>query len=523
MPARPPTIASASTAPHVTSLCTERIRGLLGTCRERAESSTGPENGEFRGLYGRRGGTRGPAHGPTDAPRLARAARAGQDRFFPGACRTAAEGVARMNWSFDQMPEWGYPLLRTLITVGGGYLLGHLVNALFVKRLLKIASRTSNHWDDILVSELKKRIPFWILLGGVWFSLAYWVFDPDIETFVKRAVIVLLGVSVSLAAASTVSRMIVQYQAEVAPEVPVTGLTLNLARLFVLGIGLLVVANTVGFQITPILTALGVGGLAVALALQEPLSNLFAGLFISLAGQIRVGDYIKLQSGEEGYVIDLDWRATRVRMLANNVIIVPNSKLSQAIVTNYGLPENEMSVLVQVGVEHASDLEKVERVTVEVARRHADRGGRREDARALHPVSHVQQLQHRLLGDPPRPGVHEPVPAEARVHQAPEGPLRPGRHLHPVPDPHAVGARPDSGRRAGRRNRPGRRERRRERRPGGRGGRRLRNLALRSSNFESSWPASPATFWKIVAEGDHDGATFELPGSKCGAISGLRT
>jgi small-conductance mechanosensitive channel len=116
------------------------------------------------------------------------------------------------------------------------------------------------------------------------------------------------------------------------------------------------------------LTALGVGGLAVALALQEPLANFFAGLFITLAGQIRVGDYVKLDSGQEGYVVDFSWRSTRLRMLANNLVVVPNARLAQAIVVNHHLPSRDLAVLVDVGVDYASDLVHVERVVMDVGR-----------------------------------------------------------------------------------------------------------------------------------------------------------
>jgi small-conductance mechanosensitive channel len=116
------------------------------------------------------------------------------------------------------------------------------------------------------------------------------------------------------------------------------------------------------------LTALGVGGLTVALALQEPLANFFAGFFITLSGQIRVGDYVKLDSGQEGYVVDFSWRSTRLRMLANNLVVVPNARLAQAIVINHYLPGPDLAVLVEVGVDYRSDLTHVERVVGEIAR-----------------------------------------------------------------------------------------------------------------------------------------------------------
>jgi small-conductance mechanosensitive channel len=116
------------------------------------------------------------------------------------------------------------------------------------------------------------------------------------------------------------------------------------------------------------LATLGVGGLAVALALQDTLSNLFAGFHITVAKQIRIGDYVRLDSGEEGYVTDINWRTTKIKMLPNNVVLVPNEKLTKAIVTNYYLPDKEMAVTVNIGVHYKSDLNHVERVTCDVAR-----------------------------------------------------------------------------------------------------------------------------------------------------------
>jgi len=131
--------------------------------------------------------------------------------------------------------------------------------------------------------------------------------------------------------------------------------------------GIIVFSNLIGFELAPLLTALGVGGLAVALALQDTLSNLFAGLHILAAKQLKPGDYIKLDSGEEGYVIDINWRNTEVKTLLENVIIVPNSKISSSISTNYFTLQKNMFFQVVVGVHYDSDLEQVEQVTLETA------------------------------------------------------------------------------------------------------------------------------------------------------------
>ena len=129
------------------------------------------------------------------------------------------------------------------------------------------------------------------------------------------------------------------YGGQAPGALPVTTLSRNLAQLAVFLLGVVWLLAAFQVDIRPMLTALGVGGLAVALALQDTLSNLFSGFYVAVAGQVRLGDYIKLNTGEAGYVTDIGWRSTTIRELANNLIIVPNSKLSQAIVTNYHLPD----------------------------------------------------------------------------------------------------------------------------------------------------------------------------------------
>ena len=163
--------------------------------------------------------------------------------------------------------------------------------------------------------------------------------------------------------------MVRYYGDQVPGALPVTTLTQTLAQLAVVVLGIVLLLSALDFRITPILTALGVGGLAVALALQDTLSNLFSGFYVAVARQVRLGDYIKLNTGEEGYVTDIGWRSTTMRALANNLIMVPNAKLAQAIVTNFHLPEKRMGSSVQVSVSYESDIDRVEAMLLEVVQR----------------------------------------------------------------------------------------------------------------------------------------------------------
>lgn len=139
------------------------------------------------------------------------------------------------------------------------------------------------------------------------------------------------------------------------------------ARVIFVALGLMIVLDNLGISLTAVWTTLGVGSVAVALALQDTLSNFFAGVYLRLDNPVRVGDYIKLESGEEGYAVQLGWRSARIRTLPNNVVVVPNAKLASSILTNYTLPEPRMSLLVSVSVSYQDDPEKVERMLIEEA------------------------------------------------------------------------------------------------------------------------------------------------------------
>jgi small-conductance mechanosensitive channel len=97
------------------------------------------------------------------------------------------------------------------------------------------------------------------------------------------------------------------------------------------------VLSTFGVAIAPLLTTLGLGGLAVAIALRDTLANLFSGVHIVASRQIRPGDYVKFDFGVEGEVTDIQWRSTTIRDLQNSTVIVPNEKVAGSVLVNYSL------------------------------------------------------------------------------------------------------------------------------------------------------------------------------------------
>jgi small-conductance mechanosensitive channel len=133
-------------------------------------------------------------------------------------------------------------------------------------------------------------------------------------------------------------------------------------------VAVVIILENLGIHLTAVWTTLGVGSVAVALALQETLSNFFAGLYIMADRPIRPGDYIQLDSGQEGFVLRVGWRSTTMRTRRNNLVVVPNSTLAKAVITNYSLPEARMAYVMQVGVAYGTDPDRVEKILLEVAR-----------------------------------------------------------------------------------------------------------------------------------------------------------
>jgi small-conductance mechanosensitive channel len=133
-------------------------------------------------------------------------------------------------------------------------------------------------------------------------------------------------------------------------------------------IAIVVILGYFKFDITPLIAGVGLGALAIGLALQSTLSNFFAGMHLVSDRPINVGDFIELDENTSGNVEDIGWRSTRIKTLADNLLVIPNSKLAESNITNYSLPKQELSLWIPCGVAYESDLDKVEKVTLEVAR-----------------------------------------------------------------------------------------------------------------------------------------------------------
>jgi small-conductance mechanosensitive channel len=253
----------------------------------------------------------------------------------------------------------------TVLLFGG---IGWLVGRLLTMLLSRGARRTATDIDDLILKAVQGPICLATALGGAWLALRALPLPGEMDAYLNRGWIVaatLLLVAVGLRMINSLTREVVQKSPTLAGA---SGIIRVVGRVVVLSLGGVMILQSLGIAVEPLIASLGIGSLAVGFALKDTLSNLFAGVYLFADRPLRVGDYVKIEGGEEGFVEAIGWRATRIRMLANNMIIVPNAKLSESILTNYDLPEPQMSVVLKIAVACDTDPTRLLQVLVEEAK-----------------------------------------------------------------------------------------------------------------------------------------------------------
>ena len=272
---------------------------------------------------------------------------------------------------------WIDPDLLIPVTSAAIVLIAVAVAIVFLKVILPVALRITNFTptdlDSRLVSSIRKPVTFGILVLGGYLALTI---PLDLTAFaqnrvdtVAQGLAVVLGIFLVVGLLSSAVDWYLQSLAgktEQIIDIKLFPLLRRLSVVIIYGIGMLIVLDLLGIGISPLIAAMGLGGLAVALAIQPTLANLFAGTYVMTEGVIANGDYIQLEGGLKGYVVEVGWRSTRIRDWRNNIVVVPNAKFAETIITNYQQPTPNVNVFLVCGTSYDSDLYRVEEVCNEV-------------------------------------------------------------------------------------------------------------------------------------------------------------
>lgn len=245
-----------------------------------------------------------------------------------------------------------------------------LIKKVLFNKVMAFADKTALKLDDVIMKSMDFPLVLLIFVSGAFVLDNIFQFGTDSELL--QFVDIAFKATAIIAIIIFCDRLFRGLVEAYAPAMPVLkdskGVINTVVRAVVIGLGVLILLDSFGVSITPILASLGIGSLALALALQPTLENFFAGIQLIIDKPIKIGQFVKLDSGEEGYVEKIGWRSTWVRMLPNNMVVIPNKTLVTSRVLNYYYPETEISVYVDVGVHYDSDLEHVEKVVLNVAK-----------------------------------------------------------------------------------------------------------------------------------------------------------
>jgi small-conductance mechanosensitive channel len=263
------------------------------------------------------------------------------------------------------IPFWLYAPLAFLLW----FFVLQTAKRILFSRIRAIAKHTKTQLDDILIDALNFPLTIIIFFSGLTIIQKTCTFTdlPQLSTLLANIFKAACIFAIILFFDKLLQTILDTYAVKITILRSSKGVIKVAIRIAILATGLLIVLDSFGISITPILASLGIGSLAVALALQPTLENLFSGIQLIADKPIEPGQFIQLETGEEGYVEKIGWRSTWIRLLPNNMIILPNKTLVNSKILNYCHPTRESAVLVEVGVHYDSDLDQVKKVTVEVA------------------------------------------------------------------------------------------------------------------------------------------------------------
>ncbi len=255
-----------------------------------------------------------------------------------------------------------------------------IIFAILMRRVLKIVAKftakTKTKVDEIILENIRSPIQVLIITFGFFFAVKYSQPEFSIGSIsILQIFSILWIIAITFLVSRIIKALFEAYTYELKEKLhrkiddTLFNFTRKLINFAVWIIALSIILKQFGIEITPLLAGLGIAGIAIAMALKDTLSNFLSAIYITADRPMKLGDYIELDANTAGYVVDIGWRTTRLRTWDHNYLILPNSKIAESVFRNYNAPKTEMTTLVSCGVSYDSDLKKVEKVALAVAKK----------------------------------------------------------------------------------------------------------------------------------------------------------
>jgi small-conductance mechanosensitive channel len=229
--------------------------------------------------------------------------------------------------------------------------------------LTQLSRRSPSHLTDVLARVVPGPLGFALFLAELSAGLRWLPLPKTLEALTKHLLPFAFEIFAILVVMRIARRALDAFGRSNPTLRSTAGLGRGAAWVVCLGLIALLVSDALGISLAPVLTALGIGSLAVALALQDTLSNFFSGISLVTDKPFRPGDFIRIEGGgQEGYVEAIGWRSTQLRTLGKGVIVVPNATLAKSVLTNFGTSNPHLIMRLRVHVAPDSDVGHVESV-----------------------------------------------------------------------------------------------------------------------------------------------------------------
>ena len=276
-------------------------------------------------------------------------------------------------WAASPAVSWT-DLIISGVILAAAIVIAALFSIVVFPRLLRLSIMSGPNFDVKTVASVRLPLAAFIVLSGFYLALLALSPPPAVQSMVNKTsavVAVAIGAVLINGVISAGLLWLQVYLHRSDPDPHHSGnwvfpVVRRAVLAFIIAAAAMVSLDILGINISPLVAGLGIAGLAVALALQPTLGNLFAGTYVVSEGVVNVGDYIEMSNGISGYVEDVSWRSTRLRTFTDNLVIVPNSLFAETIITNYNKPGVPLNMVVPCGVAYENDLTRVEEIGLEV-------------------------------------------------------------------------------------------------------------------------------------------------------------
>jgi small-conductance mechanosensitive channel len=256
--------------------------------------------------------------------------------------------------------------LRFLILIIG-LIIFITISYFILKYIVKRIVGRRKSYGEYILKKLTKPVLLIVFFIGIYTSLKSLTILDEHYKLVDGSIFIIVTLLTALLISNIITILMQGYLKVRRGFERTPGLLNKALSVIIFMIAIIVILGYFKLDITPMVAGVGLGAVVIGLALQSTLNNFFAGVHILSDRPIRVGDFIELDKDTSGIVEDIGWRSTRIRMLTDNLLIIPNGKLAENNIINYSMPKQDFSIWVPCGVAYESDLKKVEKISLEVA------------------------------------------------------------------------------------------------------------------------------------------------------------